>query len=43
MMIHQYLLNSLGYSIMPCDFDRNFQGHLYRNIMHLALIRGGVI
>ena len=30
MMTHHYLFNSLGYSMMPYDHDRNFQGHWYR-------------
>ena len=27
MMIYHYLVNSFGYSMMPYDLDRNFQGH----------------
>ena len=27
MMVYHYLVKSLGYSMMPYDFDRNFQGH----------------
>ena len=27
MMIHRYLVHSVGYSMMPYDLDRNFQGH----------------
>ena len=31
MIIYHYLvLNSFGYSMMPYDLDRNFQGHWYR-------------
>ena len=30
MMIYHYLVNSFGYSMMPYDLDRNFQGHWYR-------------
>ena len=30
MMTHHYLFNSLGYSMMPYDLDRNFQGRWYR-------------
>ena len=30
MMICHYLVNSFGYSMMPYDLDRCFQGHWYR-------------
>ena len=30
MVIYHYRVNSFGYSMMPYDLDRNFQGHWYQ-------------
>ena len=45
MMIHHNLVNLFGYSMVPFDLDRNFQGHWYRlyNVIYLTLIWGRVI
>ena len=43
MMIHHYLFNTFGYSMITYDLDRKFSRSFISAVMHFAMVWGRVI